>query len=365
PEDESVWVDAGVLWNDLVEHLLPSGWVPPVLTSNLNVTIGGTLAFGGLGVASHRYGSQVDNVLALEVVTGTGDLVYCSPDENSDLFDCVRCGAGQFGLITRAKLSLRRFLPNVRTFYLLYDDLDALMQDQRRVAREGRFDFTEAWCSPCVQGQRRLGETTVSFAEWLFPVQLSVEYDTAAPSYDGILSSLNFYKSVYREDSRFPDFVRRMEPVFQEWRESGAWNRAHPWMEVLLPWERAAEYIQGVLNGLPPALVTGGQVLLWTCATGRSHSPLFIHPEGDLTMGFAIQSSVHHRAVGMAVSLMQKASDLVMQVGGNRYLSGWVPFDNSRWKMHYGKMWPQVVQWKKFFDPEGVLNPGFIAFRED
>src|SRR5437867_9768151 len=33
-------VEAGVLWRDLVAHVLPMGLVPPVLTNNLGVTIG-------------------------------------------------------------------------------------------------------------------------------------------------------------------------------------------------------------------------------------------------------------------------------------------------------------------------------------
>ena len=62
----------------------------------------------GLGVASFRYGTQADNVDELEVVTGTGEIVTCSREQNRDLFDVVRCGLGQFGVITRAKVRLRK-----------------------------------------------------------------------------------------------------------------------------------------------------------------------------------------------------------------------------------------------------------------
>ena len=133
------------------------GYLPPVLTNDLSVTVGGTLSMGGIGVASHRFGIQADNVDALEVVTGTGDLVTCSSDENQELFDAIRCGLGQFGVITRARLRLRNFSPNVRTFFLLYDNLESLMGDYQRILRDQRFDFIEGWCSPCLQGHRKLG----------------------------------------------------------------------------------------------------------------------------------------------------------------------------------------------------------------
>jgi len=41
--------------------------------------MGGTHA-AGLGQNSFRHGSQADNCLGLEVVTGTGDLVWCTPE---------------------------------------------------------------------------------------------------------------------------------------------------------------------------------------------------------------------------------------------------------------------------------------------
>jgi cytokinin dehydrogenase len=362
-EGDSVWVDGGVVWGDLVEQTLARGLVPPVLTNNLNVTVGGTVSMAGLGVASHRFGTQTDNVLELEVVTGVGDLVSCSSDENRELFDCARCGLGQFSVITRAKLKLRPVLSSVRTYYLLYDDLGSLMKDQAHVLRSQKFDYIEGWCSPCVQGLKTFGEAKVPFAEWFYPVHLTVEHGGTAPS-DSILAGLKFYRHVHTEDVSFPSYVRRLEPVFQMWRESGSWNMAHPWMEVVLPWERAAEYIQGVLRSFPPNLLIGGHVLLWPCTGSTTNAPLFMRPDGDFVMGFGILPAVPRHLVKMAVSLLNRASDLCIQLGGKRYLSGWVDFDHERWKAHFGDQWPQFVQWKEFFDPKGVLNPGFLKYTE-
>jgi FAD/FMN-containing dehydrogenase len=49
-------------------------------------------------------------------------------------------------------------------------------------------------------------------------------------------------------------------------------------------------------------------------------------------------------------------------MGGKRYLSGWVKFDPNQWKAQYGDLWPKVVELKKKFDPQGVLNPGFVKY---
>src|SRR5919106_464648 len=85
-EEKTCIVDAGILWNDLVNRLKPYKLIPPVLTNNLNVAVGGTLSMAGIGVASFRYGVQGDNCVGLQVVTGAGDIVDCSPSVNSELF---------------------------------------------------------------------------------------------------------------------------------------------------------------------------------------------------------------------------------------------------------------------------------------
>ena len=56
---------------------------------------------------SHECGARVDNVRELEVVTGKGDMFACSAENDSGLFHAVRGGAGQYGVIARARIALR------------------------------------------------------------------------------------------------------------------------------------------------------------------------------------------------------------------------------------------------------------------
>src|SRR5216117_1013633 len=180
------WADceAGVKWDTLVRQTVPQGLVPPVLTNNLGVTVGGTLSVAGLGVASFRHGAQGDNVTELEVVTGTGDVVVCSEVKAREVFDAVRSTLGQFGVITRARLKLRRCKPKTRTYFLLYDDLGAIMRDAQAVIERDRVDYLESTCVPCPQGFRSAGAIKEAFAAWFFPLQLTVEFDPQSPPDD-------------------------------------------------------------------------------------------------------------------------------------------------------------------------------------
>ena len=104
-QNDRVVVDAGAKWSEVLAATLPQGLTPPVLTDYLELSVGGTLVVGGIGGTTSQYGMQSDNVLELDVVTGTGEKVTCSPDSNADLFDAVRAGLGQVAVITRATLA--------------------------------------------------------------------------------------------------------------------------------------------------------------------------------------------------------------------------------------------------------------------
>ena len=134
-------------------------------------------------------------------------------------------------------------------------------------------------------------------------------------------------------------------------------------MELILPWDKASGYIEGVLKNLPPHLMAGGHTLLWPCRGTASNVPMFMHPQGDYVMGFGILPAVPRQLVPMALALLNRASDLGMQIGGKRYLSGWVEFGHSKWKAHFENQWEKVLQCKEFYDPRSVLNPGFVHYR--
>ena len=354
---------AGLKWRFLVEQLAPRHLSPPVLTNNLDVTIGGTLSMGGLGVASWRHGTQADNCLELEVVTGEGEVVRCSPSAHRELFDAVRGGVGQFGVITEATLKLRVHQEQFRSFYLLYDDLGALLEDLKAVMTDARFDYLESWCVPCPQGFRKAAGQRQPFAQWFFPLHATVEFAPGgAPEAAQKLRGLKFYKHVHTEDGELPEFFARLDGLFALWKRGGFWDFAHPWMECVLPWQTTPMYISQVLANLPPQALVGGHILLWPARGNVSAVPLFMHPVSDHMMGFGILPAVPKHFLEDALPRLGMASQAAMLMGGKRYLSGWINFDAAQWRAHYGEQWSTVVALKKQFDPKGLLNPGFVKF---
>ncbi len=356
-------VQSGVVWGDLVKEADALGLVPRVLTNNLGVTVGGTLSMAGLGVASFRYGAQGDNVLELEVVTPTGDIVVCSPEENQELFDLARSGLGQFGVITRAKIPLRKRANENRTYILLYDDLRGVMADSKTIMGDGRFDFIESWCTPLPVGLKTDDGRRRVFGEWFYPLHVTKEFvDGKPPRDDEILEGLSPYRMCHAENRSASDFAFRLEPVFELWKRGPYWGSTHPWMEVVLPWDMTFFYIDTVLKKLPPPMLGGGHILLWPCTGTTSNIPLFMRPKGEFLMGFGILPGIPKDYVEPVLEALDKASDAVNMANGKRYLSGYINFTHEKWKQHFGEKWETVASAKKKYDPKGLLNPGFILY---
>lgn len=371
--DDHAYCDGGVIWKDLVKAALDKGLIPPVLTNNLNVSIAGTTSVAGLGVHSFRYGAQSDNAVWLEVVTGTGEIVHCSADENKDLFDCARSGLGQFGIITKIKTRLHKAKSMIRNYFLMYDDLGQFMKDSEIIMAKGdmKYHSMESRCAPCAAGFKSIGEGMglgigrQAFAYWLYPMSLTVDFEPGnEPDDKEILGPLNPYRMLHQQDVSHWEFTLRLEPLFELWHRSGYWDGIHPWMETILPWGEAQGYIEEVLSQLPPqALGPGGHILLWPSRGDTSEVPLFKYPDGEFVMGWGLLPGIPAKYQEEACMKLDMASELSIWKGAKRYLSGFITFDTEeKWANHFGDVWLWMKEMKKKWDPDGIFAPGFIQY---
>ena len=78
----------GALWGGL-DAAYAEKLTPPVNVDTGVLSVGGTISTSGFGGVTWRHGFQVDHVLELQAVTGHGQLVTCSDERNSDLFNTM------------------------------------------------------------------------------------------------------------------------------------------------------------------------------------------------------------------------------------------------------------------------------------
>lgn len=100
--------EAGTLIGDVVDALLPRGWFPPVTPGTRFVTVGGAIANDVHGKNHPRAGSFASSLLGLTLLAPDGREIACSPSESPDVFWATVGGLGLTGMITSARLRLRR-----------------------------------------------------------------------------------------------------------------------------------------------------------------------------------------------------------------------------------------------------------------
>ena len=269
-------------------------------------------------------GPAVSNTLAVDVVTGRGDLVRCGPTTERPTFDAVLGGVGRYGVITRVELALRAVPPCVRTFYLLYDDLETMLDDQRSLAESRRADHLEGFCAATVQGLKKgPSGRRMPFALWSYGLHFSIEHDAGrAPGPDEALAGLRPTKLMHVEDDTSSIFASRYDVRFEAMRATGAWAQAHPWIECVLPVSAAREVIPRVLE-VVPLFLGDGHRLTWIADTDRPTSLSF--PERGPFLSFAILPMGLAPALrDPALRALKAVHDLLLSAGGKRYLSGWL-----------------------------------------
>lgn len=72
-----------------------------------SVGIGGITLGGGVGYLVRKYGLTIDSLLAAEIVTADGQLLYVDEQAHPDLFWAIRGGGGNFGVATNFRYQLQ------------------------------------------------------------------------------------------------------------------------------------------------------------------------------------------------------------------------------------------------------------------
>ncbi len=142
PACETIGVEAGITWLALFEHLRPQGRRPLVLTDNLRTSIGGTLAVGGFGDASHLHGAQAECVSELVLVAPDGAVHQAEAGDR--WFDESLYGEGRLGVIARATVKTVRRSSQLSGRMLSWRTVADFVADAIDVASGARYEYFRA-----------------------------------------------------------------------------------------------------------------------------------------------------------------------------------------------------------------------------
>jgi len=151
--DEVIGIDPGggiveaegmIPYSALADATLAESAMPAVVPQLKSITLGGAVAGVGIEASSFKFGLVHDTVTALEVLTGDGRIVRCTPDnEHRGLFFGFPNSYGTLGyaLAVSARLvPVRRY---VHLTHVRHSDPAACFAEIARHCAGGRLDFLD------------------------------------------------------------------------------------------------------------------------------------------------------------------------------------------------------------------------------
>ncbi|GAV60399.1 FAD_binding_4 domain-containing protein/Cytokin-bind domain-containing protein [Cephalotus follicularis] len=382
-----VW--GGELWIDVLKVSLQHGLAPLSWTDYLYLSVGGTLSNAGISGQAFNHGPQITNVNELDVVTGKGELLTCSKEQNSQLFHAVLGGLGQFGIITRARIALEPAPQMVRWIRVLYSSFTAFTRDQEYlISLQGsqKFDYVEGfvivdealvnnWRSSFFSPRNPVKITSLSAdGGVLYCLEITKNYDqSSADTIDQIvetlLEKLDFIPtSLFTTDLPYVEFLDRVHKAELKLRSKGLWDVPHPWLNLFVPKSRIADFDKGVFKGIL-SNKTSGPILIYPMNKNKwDNRSSVVTPDEDVFYLVAfLRSALDTGDETQTLEYLTNQNSQILRFCDKAgiEMKQYLPHYNTReeWVDHFGDKWSQFYQRKMEFDPKYILATGQRIFR--
>jgi len=165
PETGAVDVEPGVSLAALWRMGIADGWWPPVVTGTMEPTVGGMLAMNVHGKNNWRRGTVGEHCSEFDIVLASGESRTVSRATDADLFHDVIGSFGQLGIITRARLQMKRVHSGlVEVKAVAAPDLESLLSLTEDA--KDKWEYVVGWID-AFAGGRNLGRGLLHFARHL------------------------------------------------------------------------------------------------------------------------------------------------------------------------------------------------------
>ncbi|KAK4422186.1 Cytokinin dehydrogenase 7 [Sesamum alatum] len=384
-------VSGGALWADVLKRcVLGYGLAPRSWTDYLDLTVGGTLSNGGVSGQAFLYGPQTENVTELEVVTGNGDVLVCSNNQNSELFFSVLGGLGQFGIITRARVLLQPAPDMVRWIRVVYSGFSEFTRDAELLVTQSEgnsFDYVEGfvfvngddpvngWPSVSLNPDQPFDPTRLptNAGPVLYCLELALHYKNVDPSsaidkrVERLVGELTFLEGLrFDIEVGYIEFLVRVKRAEEGAKTSGIWDAPHPWLNLFVSRKNIAQFDRLVFKNILKHGI-GGPILIYPLLRSKWDSRKSVAlPEGDVFYLVALLRCSFPYPKGLSVEEMMAQNQQIVQTCTTNSFDFklYLPHYDSMegWKQHFGDQWPRFQERKARFDPMAILAPGQKIF---
>lgn len=344
---EHAIVDAGITWRKLLLATLEHGLTPVVLTDFLGTTVGGTLSVGGFGGTTYLHGGQIDHALELQVVTGKGELLTCSTNENPGLFHAMLGGLGLCGIIVSARLRLHPAKAKARTHRLHYPDLRAMLHDLRLLIRDERFSHLRGHCE-AIRGAFAYFIEATSFFDRPDELPAAPYHDLQHRRDDAVVHDRSFFG--------YADLVVEAVAALEE---AGLGAYPHPWLDLIVPDRHIEALAEQVIASIDPnQVLPGSPILFYPMRREKLTRPLPAMPKDDLFYGFDVLRTVppHPGLLLNAMRENRQFHERNRALGGRLYPISAVQQSRLDWKKHFSPHWDTLAAERIKHDPGNLFG---------
>ncbi|KAI4377442.1 hypothetical protein MLD38_015065 [Melastoma candidum] len=371
------------LWIDVLKETLRLGLSPVSWTDYLYLTVGGTLSNAGIGGQAFRYGPQISNVHEMDVITGKGELVTCSKEDNPELFYAVLGGLGQFGIITRARIALDRAPTRVKWIRMLYTNFSDFSRDQEHLisSQEGMTvpDYVEGLLLMhetqlddyySAADRARIMPLITENGGLVYSIELIKYYNERTKSSVDLdvkilLEGLNYVPEfAFERDASYVEFLDRVHTAELELQSQGLWNVPHPWLNLFVPSSRMADFDVGVFKNIVlKNNITTGPLLVYPMNRNKWNDQMSaVTADEDV---FYTVAFLHSSGFDQWQPFDAQNEEVIRFCKDNNIkIKQYLPHYTSRahWANHFGSKWDTFRKRKLMFDPKNTLSPGQRIF---
>ncbi|MFQ6005136.1 MAG: FAD-binding oxidoreductase [Woeseia sp.] len=166
-------VEPGVKIIDIFKRVLHLRFTLAASPSESTVTVAGAIGCNVNGKDSWRLGNFGDQVVALKLLTASGELLHIDRSKDEHLLRAVVGGLGLIGIIVQVKIRLQKILsPFLEISRTPVANVEQLLEYMAEV--EATSDFAVVWLDTCTKGAE-LGRAVIHSTRWVERVGTSDE----------------------------------------------------------------------------------------------------------------------------------------------------------------------------------------------
>ncbi|EFQ83264.1 FAD binding domain protein [Aeromicrobium marinum DSM 15272] len=369
-------------YETLVAATLVHGMIPFVVPQLRTITLGGAVTGLGIESTSLRHGLPHESVLEMDVLTGSGEIVTATADnEHADLFAAFPNSYGSLGYATRLRIRLERVPGRVGLRHVPFEDADAACKAVHEIAETGSWDGRRV---DAVDGTAFTpGDIRLSLAEFTdAPVETSdytgqqIYYRSVGERETDALAMLDY---LWRWDTDWfwcsgafgaqHPVVRRLWPA--RWRRSDVYHRLVG-LDARFGVSRVLDRVRGIpgrerviqdvelpLSAVPEFLAwfdaEVGMRPVWLCPLRTTRAwPTYPLTPGEVYVNLGFWGTVEVPADAPAGLVNRRIEAEVHRLGGHKSLYSEAFYDRETFDGLYGAEHLDAV--RRRYDPAGRLS---------